>query len=371
MGRRLARLAVLLAFLLIGPWAGASRAQGEGPEVFVARVEGSIDGRTAAYVSRVVAEAEEAGAAAVVLELDTPGGSLDATQRIVRAESNAEGVPVVTYVTPRGARAASAGTFVAMGSDVAAMAPQTRLGAAHPVLATGAEIEGPLGEKVTNDAAALMVGLADAHGRDEAWAESAVRESAAVDAAEALELGVVEHVEEDLRAVLDEADGTRVEPKGLTLRTRGRRSCSSRRPSGADRDPARPPVGPGGALGARRGARGPRVLADGAREGHDGGGGHDRGGRHRPPNGGRGDGRPRLRPRRALARGAGESRARPHKHRHQGRGRRPPGGGGRGAPRRGVRPRRSSLRGKWTRGSQAARVDPYTEVDGAEEAGCG
>ncbi|PLS83263.1 MAG: hypothetical protein CYG60_22275 [Actinobacteria bacterium] len=221
MRRRLACLAVFLTSLSLGSLAGVSYAQGEAPEVFVARVEGSIDGRTAEYVSRVVSEAEEAGVAAVVLELDTPGGSLEATQEIVRAESNAEGVPVVTYVTPRGARAASAGTFVLMGSDVAAMAPQTRLGAAHPVLSTGAEIEGPLGEKVTNDAAALMVGLADAHGRDEAWAESAVRESAAADATQALELGVVEHVEPNLDGVLVAADGTRVEPKGLTLRTRG------------------------------------------------------------------------------------------------------------------------------------------------------
>ena len=221
MRRHLARLAVLLVPIFFASPAAPSHAQSEAPEVFVARVEGAVDDRTAGYVSRVVSEAGEQGAAAVVLELDTPGGSLEATQRIVRAESNAEGVPVVAYVTPRGARAASAGTFVVMGSDVAAMAPQTRLGAAHPVLSTGAEIEGPLGEKVTNDAAALMVGLADAHGRDEAWAESAVRESAAIGAAEALELGVVEHVEEDLAEVLAEADGTRIEPKGLTLRTRG------------------------------------------------------------------------------------------------------------------------------------------------------
>ena len=222
MRRPLACLAVLLAFLSFGPSGGASHAQvGDAPEVFVVRIEGTINDRTAGYVSRVASEAEEAGAAAVVLELDTPGGSLDATQEIVGTESNAEGVAVVAYVTPRGARAASAGTFVVMGSDVAAMAPQTRLGAAHPVRPTGGDIEGALGEKVTNDAAALMTGLAEAHGRDEAWAESAVRESAAIDAAQALELGVVEHVEPDLDAVLAEADGTRVEPKGITLRTRG------------------------------------------------------------------------------------------------------------------------------------------------------
>lgn len=219
MRRPLACLTVLLAALFYGPTPVVSHARGEAPEVFVARVEGSIDGRTAGYVSRVVSEAEDQGAAAVVLELDTPGGSLDATQEIVSIESNAERLPVVTYVAPRGARAASAGTFVVMGSDVAAMAPQTRLGAAHPVSSTGEDIEGALGEKVTNDSAALMAGLAGAHGRDEAWAESSVRESAVLDAAEALDLGVVESVEPDLDAVLARADGTRVEPKDIVLRT--------------------------------------------------------------------------------------------------------------------------------------------------------
>ena len=221
MRRPLICLAIFLASLSCGPMIATSHAQDEAPVVYVARVDGPIDGRTAGYVSRVVSEAEEQGAAAVVLELDTPGGSLDATERIVRAASNAEGLAVVAYVTPRGARAASAGTFIVMGSDVAAMAPQTRLGAAHPVRSTGEDIGGELGEKVTNDAAALMAGLADAHGRDEAWAESAVRESAAVDASEALELGVVESVEPDLAAVLSGADGTRVEPKGIVLRTAG------------------------------------------------------------------------------------------------------------------------------------------------------
>jgi membrane-bound ClpP family serine protease len=108
-----------------------------------------------------------------------------------------------------------------MGSDAAAMAPQTRLGAAHPVDARGGDILGSLGEKATNDAASLMKGLAEAHGRNEEWAESAVRESASIDAAEALDLGVVEHVEPDLDSFLEAVDGEKVEPKGLTLRTSG------------------------------------------------------------------------------------------------------------------------------------------------------
>ena len=213
---------LLLACLLAISFAGFSAsALAATPEVFVAHIEGPIDERTAEYVGRVISSAEKAGARAVVLEINTPGGTLGATQEIVQAESNAEAVPVISYVGPRGAQAASAGTFVVMGSDVAAMAPQTRLGAAHPVAADGGDIPGDLRAKATNDAAALMAGLAEAHGRNGGWAEDSVRESAAVDAAEALELGIVEHVEPDLRAVLEAADGERVEPKNVTLRLDG------------------------------------------------------------------------------------------------------------------------------------------------------
>ncbi len=202
-------------------WAVQTAAQNSEPEVFLARIEGGIGSQTAAYVERVISEADDAGAGAVILELNTPGGSLDATQEIVKTQSNAEEVAVVTYVAPRGAQATSAGTFIVMGSDVAAMAPQTRLGAARPVWFGGGDIMGDLGEKTTNDAVALMTGLASAHGRDVEWAESSVRESVSVDAEEALELGVVEHVEPDLEAVLEAVDGETVDPKGITLQTSG------------------------------------------------------------------------------------------------------------------------------------------------------
>ena len=202
--------------------------------MYVARVDEDIDARATEYVERVVSEAAESGAAAVVIELDTPGGDLESTRKIVQAESNADTVPVITYVTPRGARAASAGTFVVMGSDVAAMAPQSRLGAASPVTAFGGDIPGILGDKVENDAAAFITGLAEAHGRDEAWAESAVRDAESLDAEDALEMGVVEYVEPDLTAVLRAADGEKVEPKGLTLQTDGA-TLVRRRPSLVER----------------------------------------------------------------------------------------------------------------------------------------
>jgi len=231
-------------------------------------VDGEIDARAAEYVGRVISTAAEEDAAAVVIELDTPGGDLDSTRKMVQAESNADTVPVITYVTPRGARAASAGTFIVMGSDVAAMAPQTRLGAAAPVTAFGQDIPGTLGDKVENDAAAFITGLAQAHGRDEKWAESAVRDAEALDAAAALEMGVVEHVEPDIQAILRAVDGQKVEPKGLTLKTAGA-TLVQQRPSLGERFGAWVYVVAGlvvfsvlmlgGAVLAARGMRGLRV----------------------------------------------------------------------------------------------------------------
>jgi membrane-bound ClpP family serine protease len=200
---------------------------GASAEAFVIRAadttgrNGELTGRTVRHLKRVISDAGDAGARAVVLELDTSGGRLDYTEEMVEDIRGAEETPVVTYVAPRGARAASAGTFILMGSDVAAMAPQTRTGAATPVTAFGTDIPGDLGVKAKNDAAALITGLAAAHGRNEEWAERAVTEGAAVDAEEALEIGVVEYVEPSLEDVLEAADGERVEPKNLTLRTAG------------------------------------------------------------------------------------------------------------------------------------------------------
>lgn len=216
------RCLVLLLGVALFLWGcGTPGVRSAAAEIYVARLDGQIDGRAAGYVERVISEAEEAEAQAVVITLDTPGGRLDPTQSIVESASNAEGTPVITYVSPQGARAASAGTFVVMASDVAAMAPQTTIGAAAPVNVFGRDIPGILGEKVTNDAAALIRGLAEAHGRNEEWAEAAVREAVSANAEEALEIGVVEYVEPDLETVLEAADGERVEPKGITLRTEG------------------------------------------------------------------------------------------------------------------------------------------------------
>jgi membrane-bound serine protease (ClpP class) len=210
--KRFLMLFVLSALLAVG----CGGAAGEDNEVFVATVEGEINNRAANYVERVISDAEEADASAVAIELDTPGGALTATESIIETISGASEMPVVVYV-PRGGAAISAGTFIVMASDVAAMAPGTRLGAASPVTAFGSDIPGTMGEKVTNDSVALITGLAETHGRNEEWAESAVREAASENAEDALDMEIVEYIEPDLESVLAAADGESLGSKGITL----------------------------------------------------------------------------------------------------------------------------------------------------------
>jgi membrane-bound serine protease (ClpP class) len=205
-------LCLLLVLLPLLPTEAAAS-----DEIYVARVDGEISGSTTAYVGRVISEAEENEARAVLIRMDTPGGGLDPTREMVQRITNAEKVPVIVYVEPRGAQAASAGAIILMSSDVAAMAPQTSTGATTPVSFFGQEIPGPMGDKVTNDTVSLITSLAAAHGRNEEWAEKAVREAASVNAGEALEMGIVGYVESDLRSVLEAADGKTVEPKGIEL----------------------------------------------------------------------------------------------------------------------------------------------------------
>jgi membrane-bound serine protease (ClpP class) len=201
------------AILAVG--CGGSTGGGDS-EVFVATVAGEIHDRAANYVERVISDAEEAEAAAVAIELDTPGGALTATESMIEAMSGADEMPVVVYV-PRGGAAISAGTFIMMASDVAAMAPGTRLGAASPVTAFGSDIPGTMGDKVTNDSVALITGLAERHGRNEEWAESAVRDAASENAEDALEMEIVEYIEPDLESVLAASDGEDIAPKDMTL----------------------------------------------------------------------------------------------------------------------------------------------------------
>jgi membrane-bound serine protease (ClpP class) len=206
---RLASVAALsLGVLMLGLGAarGVDAAVGE---VRVLAVEGIINPISARYLVRGIEEAAEEGDAAVLIELDTPGGLLDATQEITGAMLNAR-LPVIVYVTPVGTHAASAGTFITMAGHVAAMAPSTRIGAATPVSGEGQEIPDDLRTKIINDTAVYARSIADARGRNADWAEDAVRDGVSVGAQEAVELGVVDLVAADVVELLDAIDGMTV-----------------------------------------------------------------------------------------------------------------------------------------------------------------
>ncbi len=203
--RKVVWLAVIAAAVALG---GAARA--EERVVLVGKIEGVINPITAQYVDRVVGEAEERGAAAVVFQINTPGGLVESTYRITTRFLNAR-VPVITYVAPSGARAASAGTFITMAGHVAAMAPVTNIGAAHPVDSSGGNIQGDLRQKVENDTVAAAQKIALARGRNAQWAEEAVRNSKVLRDDEAASINVVDFVATDVGDVLHKADGKAVQ----------------------------------------------------------------------------------------------------------------------------------------------------------------
>ena len=183
-------------------------------EVLVARVEDAISPASARFMVRAIEQAKKDGAQCLVIEMDTPGG-LDQSMRQVIKAIMASPVPVVVYVAPQGSRAASAGAFIAMSSHVAAMAPGTSIGAAHPVGGQGEDIKGTMGEKVENFTASFSESIARQRGRNVEWAVKAVRQSVSVAADEAARLKVVDLVARDLDAVLAHIDGRTIEVAGV------------------------------------------------------------------------------------------------------------------------------------------------------------
>ena len=192
-----------------------------GAPVVVGHIEDAINPITARYVERVIADAQAAGAPAVVFVINTPGGLIDSTYRITTSFLNAP-LPVVTYVAPSGARAASAGTFITMAGAIAAMAPATNIGAAHPVDSSGGDIQGDLRLKAENDAVAQITKIAKSRGRNQQWAEDAVRNSVSIRDDEAITLKVVDLVARDLPDLLTQIDGRTVQVNGqsVTLSTK-------------------------------------------------------------------------------------------------------------------------------------------------------
>jgi membrane-bound serine protease (ClpP class) len=185
-------------------------------------IDGVISPITVRLVSTAIERARATRSAALVILLDTPGGLERSMRSIVRDMLNSP-VPVIVYVSPTGARAGSAGVFITIAAHVAAMAPATNIGAAHPVSAGGGSMDKEMAKKVENDAAAFIRSVARERGRNQEWAEKAVRASVSATEQEALKLGIIDLIASSVPELLEKADGRQVKTPGgtVTLRTKG------------------------------------------------------------------------------------------------------------------------------------------------------
>lgn len=186
--------------------------------VSVIRVKGTIGPTTTNYLERTKRIAEEGGHAALIMELDTPGGLLDSTQDIVQIMLGSD-LPIVVYVSPEGANAGSAGTFITLASHIAAMAPATNIGAASPVAMGGGQMDSVAQRKIFEYSESYIESIAEQRGRNAEWAKEAVRDGAAITSREALELNVIDLIAANLEDLLDQIDGMEVDDR--VLRTRG------------------------------------------------------------------------------------------------------------------------------------------------------
>jgi membrane-bound serine protease (ClpP class) len=200
-----------LCFWLL-PSRAVVSAQAEGKHVKLIKIGESINPGTAHYLERGTKRAVEDEADLLIVQLDTPGGLVSSMRTMVKTIMNAP-IPVAVYVSPSGAQAASAGVFIVLAADIAAMAPGTNIGAAHPVVAGGKEMDKTMDTKVVNDLAAFIKSIATRRGRNAEWAEQAVRESISATAEEALELKVVDLVAQDVDDLLVKLEGWSVKSK--------------------------------------------------------------------------------------------------------------------------------------------------------------
>jgi len=212
---RIVRLTLVFLFLgmlltgMLGPV--LARAQEPySPHAMVMTVDGIINSVKEGFISRAIDKAQEDGATVLVIQLDTPGGLLGATREIVELLLESP-VPVAVFVSPGGARAGSAGTFIAAAGNFAVMAPGTNIGAASPISATGEDLDETLASKVENDAAALIRSIAQTRGRNQDKLEATVRTAASYSAQEALTDNVVDLIAEDLEDLLAKIDGLTAE----------------------------------------------------------------------------------------------------------------------------------------------------------------
>jgi membrane-bound serine protease (ClpP class) len=211
-------VAGMLCLALLG--FGEKGGMGKGGEVEIIELEGPINPGAATFLTGGLEDAEKRGAEFVIIQLDTPGGLVSSMRVMVKAIMNSP-IPVVVYVAPKGAGAASAGVMITVSAHIAAMAPGTNIGAAHPVGAGGKDIDKDMSEKVVNDMASYGRGIAQDKGRNADWVEKAIRESVSITAEEAVEKKVVDLVATDVDDLLKLLDGREVDLKRgkVTLKT--------------------------------------------------------------------------------------------------------------------------------------------------------
>jgi membrane-bound serine protease (ClpP class) len=222
MGKKI-KLTIYVGLVLTALLLNVTGLSAQGNRVLVLEIEGPVTPVMVSYISRGIQHAEATGIEAMVIVLDTPGGSVTLMEEIVKAIRSAT-VPVVVYVAPPGAMAASAGTVVILAAHVAAMAPETSIGAASPVSGEGQELGETVERKEKEILKAQARGLARRRGKEAvAWAEQAIEESKAASADEALELGVVDFIANDLNDLLRQMDGFMVTVMGddIILHTAG------------------------------------------------------------------------------------------------------------------------------------------------------
>ena len=209
---------LLAAFLFVAIAAPAHAASA--PKVLAIHFTEDVNPVTQDWLNGQLSHAESHGYSAAVIVLDTPGGLEESMRKIVQKELALK-IPVIVYVSPEGARAASAGVWISEAADVLAMAPSTNIGSSTPIQGNGTNIGSDLRRKVVNDAAASLRGLAKTHGRNARWADAAVRKASNLTASEALRMNVIDVVSPSLPALLRTIDGRVTTPRHLTLHTAG------------------------------------------------------------------------------------------------------------------------------------------------------
>ena len=227
--------AALVSFFVLFFLLMAAPCRVQASEIVVVDVKDAITPPIASYIIENIDDAVVTNKKAIIIRMDTPGGLDTAMRDIIQKEMNAN-IPVIVYVSPKGARAASAGALITLAADVAAMAPGTNIGAAHPVGIGGSDDEGGKGntmvEKVTNDAVAYAKSIARERGRNEQWAEDAVRKSISTPAQEALDKKVINIVAQDMNDLLNQLNGRKIKKNVTTFELRTKDASLVEKPMG-------------------------------------------------------------------------------------------------------------------------------------------